>query len=429
MIKNQPSLAAGLRRLVAPYAGLPSPIYTLFVAEVINGVGIFVFPFLTLYLTKRLGMDAAKAGSFLLLGSLAYIPGNFVGGRLADKLGRKKVAVTFQVLAALMYIPCGFPSLGELVPWFVILSVFFDGATDPARTAMMTDLSTPETRQSAFSLGYLGHNLGFAVGPLIAGFLFEAAPSWIFWGNALAALAAVSLVALKVPETKPSQEAIDASKGSGSSEEAHEGGLLSALASRPFLLVYTLIGTFYGFVYAQHRFALPLQTEALFQSAGAKIYGSLMTLNAVFVILLTTLVVRLTKGRKPIWSVAFAGFLYAVGFGMIGLCKTPGLLYLSTALWTLGEIVNATNDGTYVANHTPMSHRGRFQSVLPIVGGLGWAVSSPIVGKIVASSGLGPVWPLLGLAAAGAGAAFMVLGLVEGRLTRKAGARPPMEKG
>lgn len=406
------------KRLFSMYRGLPRPIYTLFVAEVINGVGIFVFPFLTLYLTKHLGMDAAKAGTYLLLGSLAYIPGNLVGGRLADRLGRKKVAVVFQVLSALMYIPCGFPALGELVPWFVILSVFFDGATDPARTAMMTDLTTPENRQSAFSLGYLGHNLGFALGPLIAGFLFEAAPSWIFWGNALAAMAAVSLVALKVPETKPSQEAIDASKGSGSSEEAHEGNLLSALASRPFLLVYTLIGTFYGFVYAQHRFALPLQTEALFKATGATIYGSLMTLNAVLVILLTTLVVKLTRGRKPIWSVAAAGFLYALGFGMIGLCRTPILLYLSTAIWTLGEIVNATNDGTYVANHTPMSHRGRFQAVLPIVGGLGWAVSSPIVGKIVSTSGLGPVWGLLGLAAGGAGIAFVVLGIVEGRKLR-----------
>lgn len=38
------------------YAGLPKPVYALFVATVVNGAGIFVFPFLSLFLTKKLGM-------------------------------------------------------------------------------------------------------------------------------------------------------------------------------------------------------------------------------------------------------------------------------------------------------------------------------------------------------------------------------------
>ncbi|MGM0675698.1 MAG: MFS transporter [Spirochaetota bacterium] len=46
------------------------------------------------------------------------------------------------------------------------------GAATPATIALATDLSTPDTRQATFSLLYLGHNLGFAVGPLVAGFLF-----------------------------------------------------------------------------------------------------------------------------------------------------------------------------------------------------------------------------------------------------------------
>jgi MFS family permease len=284
---------------------------------------------------------------------------------------------------------------------------------------MYTDLTNPENRQAAFSLGYLGHNLGFAFGPLIAGFVFWSAPAWLFWGNALAILAASSLVLLLVPESRPTQEAIDASIGSGSSEEAHVGGLLSALLSRPLLLVYTLVTTLYGFVYAQHRFALPLQTEALFGPGGAKLFGSLMTLNAVFVILFTTLMVRLTKGRKPIWCVAVGGLLYALGFGMIGLATTPLLLCLSTGIWTLGEIVVATNDGSYVANHTPMSHRGRFQSVLPIIGGAGFAASSSIVGNLISKRGLAPVWPLMGAVAAAAAGGVALLGLIEARAERR----------
>ena len=401
------------------YRGLPRPVYVLFLATVINGVGIFVFPFLTLFLTKNLGMSEASAGNFMLVASLAYVPGTLLGGRLADRFGRKRVMVASQLLSGLMYLPCGLLGNSPAVPWFIIASLFFDGVTDPARTAMQTDLTKPENRQAAFSFIYLGHNLGFAFGPLIAGFLFVSAPSWLFWGNALAILAATSLVTCLVPETRPSAEAIEASKGSGSSEEAHEGGLLSALASRPYLLVYTLITTLYGFVYAQHRFAIPLQTEALLGDKGAAFYGLQMTLNAVLVILLATPIVRITQRREPIWSVAASGLLFAAGFGLVGLARGPLLFYVSTTIWTLGEIVNATNDGSYVANHTPMSHRGRFQSILPIIGGTGFAVSSSIVGGIISRSGLAPVWPLLALVATAAAGGVALIGLVERRAARR----------
>ena len=412
-----------LTSMFAMYRGLPAPIYALFLATTVNGIGIFVFPFLTLFLTERLGWSAGRAGSFMLVAAVAYVPGALVGGRLADRLGRKKVMLVAQALSGLMYVPCGFLGDSRAVPWLILASLLFDGVTDPARTAMNTDLTRPDNRQAAFSLLYLGHNLGFACGPLIAGFLFRSASAWLFWGNAAAIMGAVSIVAALVPETRPSEAQIEASIGSGSTEEAHRGGLASALASRPFLLVYTVISIAYGFVYAQNRFALPLQAERSFGQAGASLYGGLMTLNAVLVILLTTPVVALTRSRPPIYAVAFAGLCYAIGFGMIGLASTPFLMYLSTAIWTLGEIVNATNDGTYVANHTPMSHRGRFQSILPIIGGTGYALSSPIVGRIVDRAGLGPVWPLLAAVAAAAAVAFVALGAFESASGRRRAAR------
>jgi MFS family permease len=416
------SLPRRLFSMFSIYKGLPPSIYVLFIAEVANGVGIFVFPFLTLFLTKKLGMSEQSAGDFMLLASIAYIPGILVGGSLADRLGRKRVMLATQALSGLMYIPCGFLGNSKLVPWFILASLFFDGITDPARAAMQMDLTTLENRQTSFSFLYLGHNLGFAFGPLIAGFLFNAAPQWLFWGNALAILVSLGLVIGLVPESKPSDEAIQATVGSGSTEEAHEGGLFSALATRPFLLVYTVLTTFYGFVYAQNRFALPLATGERFGANGATIYGGLMTLNAILVILLATPVVRLTKRRDPIWSVAISGLFYALGFGMITLCRNPALFYLSTFVWTLGEIVNATNDGAYVANHTPISHRGRFQSILPIIGGTGFAISSSVVGHMIPRVGLNAVWPMLAAVATAASGGIALLGLVERKTKRRAGA-------
>lgn len=412
-------IKSGLDALFGVYRGLPKPLYTLFIVTIVNSMGIFVFPFLTLYLTGRLGMSQTETGTFMFIISLVYIPGNFIGGKLSDRLGRKKLMVVTQVISALLFIPCGFTAMAKFVPFLVLASVFFDGITDPARSAMMIDLTTPENRRTAFSLSYLGHNLGFAIGSLIAGFLFEHSSSWLFWGNAIAMLAAISIVGMKVPETKPSQEQIDATIGSGSTEEAHKGTLMQALLSRPFLILFTMITTWYGFVYAQHRFALPLQSKAFFGVSGAAIFGSLMTLNAVLVIFLSTPVMAWTKKWKPINAVALAGLFYMLGFGMIGKSNTLTLIYISTILWTLGEIVNATNEGAYVANHTPISHRGRFHAILPLIGGIGWMISPPVIGKLIDSTSLGTVWPLVGAIAGVSAVLLWLLGYIENRVSTK----------
>lgn len=393
----------------ALYRGLPKPIYTIFLATVVNGMGIFVFPFLTLYLTRKLGMSERAAGDFMFFSSLIYIPGILIGGKLADRFGRKKVMLISQALTGLFFIPCGFLGESMLVPWFILASLFFDGITDPARAAMATDVTTTENRQASFSLIYLGHNLGFAFGPLIAGFLFEHALRWLFWGNALAVLFSLSLVMLLVPESRPTREQLEESMAGDSSEKAHEGSLFSALKSRIFLVFFVCLTTWYGFVYAQHRFALPLQLESLFAADGARFYGMIMTLNALLVILFNAPVVSLLGRFRPVVNVAVAGFLYAVGFGMIAFIRVPALFFVSTAIWTFGEIINATNEQVYIANHTPMSHRGRFQAIMPIIGGTGFALSSPVSGRIIEAGGLAILWIILGIVAASAAVGILVL--------------------
>src|SRR3989339_392831 len=178
---------SGIKGMLALYKGLPRSVYVLFFATIMNGVGIFVYPFLVLLLTQHLGYSDAWAGAFMSVAALAYLPGSFIGGKLADKIGRKRVMVIGQLLASSMFVVCGFLGTSVWVPFFIILNLLFDGATDPARSALMTDITTPENRQVSFSLNYLGHNMGFALGPVIAGFLFYAAPGWLFFGNAIAA--------------------------------------------------------------------------------------------------------------------------------------------------------------------------------------------------------------------------------------------------
>jgi hypothetical protein len=155
----------------------------------------------------------------------------------------------------------------------------------------------------------------------------------LFWGNGIAIFAAIYIVALKVPETKPTQQQIDATIGSGSTEEAYKGNLLQALSSRPFLIIFTMITTWYGFVYAQHRFALPLRPRN-FSALRAAILAHVDAERGAGYFSFVT-VMALTRKWKP--STPCLGAFSSHRFRDDRISRNLWLLYLSTLLWTLGE--------------------------------------------------------------------------------------------
>jgi len=90
-----------LPKILNHYTKLPNSIYILFFARMVNSMGAFVYPFLTIYLTKTLSLDEGEAGFIVMLAITAHLPGLIVGGRLADWLGRKKILLLFQSMAAI----------------------------------------------------------------------------------------------------------------------------------------------------------------------------------------------------------------------------------------------------------------------------------------------------------------------------------------
>lgn len=318
--------------------------------------------------------------------------------------GRKRVLLLFQALSAVSVLPCAFLGNPLLVPWLLILASFFLGAVHPVTSAILTDLTPPAKRKQAFSLLYLGQNIGFALGPLIAGFLFLHHTPWIFLGDAATTLASLLFILLFVSESRPSPEAVEKSLSEDRGpERAEKGPLLYVLWRRPFVLAFLLVQVLFSFVYAQAGFSLPLQLSAFFGEQGPQRFGLLMSVNGLVVIFLTTPLIYITERVNPLLSVSLAGILYALGFGMIPLIRGMGLFVLSTAVWTLGEILWATNSNVYIAGHTPMSHRGGFNSIAPIMTRAGNALGPPLMGAFIERFGVARVWPImLGLASLGA---------------------------
>ncbi len=406
------------------YFGLPRSVYVIFFARVVNSMGNFVHPFMTLLLTTKGGMGEQAVGLFLLMGSVVQVPGSLFGGKLTDKMGRKNIMIIFMGLAALCLIPCAFlidSAEGfRFIPWLLILSAFFGSIAWPASGAMMNDLTLPENRQAAFSLLYMGMNAGAAIGSLIAGFLFHNFIKLLFIGDALTTLLSIVLLLLFVKETKPVNEDMEQIAEERSDEKAEEGGLIQALLKRPTLVIFAVFDMLYAFVYAQTNFSLPLQSKLVFgEIAGASNYGIFYMVNCIEVIFLTTIITLLTRKIRPIYNVSIAGLFYVIGFGMLFYVNSFGMFILSTLIWTVGEIINATNIGVYIANHSPITHRGRFNSVISIITGTGGAISPYIMGGFIATRGVTNVWPVISLISLTAAISMLLLGSYEWRRKRK----------
>lgn len=385
-----------IKKIFKTYSGLPRAVYMLFIVRVINAMGNFVYPFLTLFLTKNLGMSKQLVGIYVMAGALSAVPGYILGGKLSDNIGRKKILIVSQICAAICLVPCAFLGNSIYIPYFLILSLFFNSVAQPANGAMVADITNIDNRNKAYSLLYLGNNIGFSVGPMIAGLLYDNYIEWVFLGNAIAIVIAVIIMYFYVKESIPTKEKMENTEElRNSNEKAEKGSLLAVLIKRPVLFTFALLSTVYSFVYAQFPFCIPMQINDMFKVNSAKIYGTIMATNGITVIALTTVATRITRKINSILNVACAGVFFALGFGMLYFVKSYPLFIFSTVVWSIGEILNTTNSGVYIANHTPMSHRGRFNAVIPLITGAGFAFGPAIMGRYLKNKNVIMAWPVI----------------------------------
>lgn len=387
-----------LRKHYAHYSNFHSGIYVLFAATVIIKFGNFVLPFLTLFLTKNLNFSESQVGFLVMLGAGFYVPGSILGGKLSDSLGRKKTFIINQMLAALALIPCAFSPNSIYTAAFLFIYIFFSAAAEPASLSMLMDLSHAENRNEVYSFIYMGGNVGTALGPLIAGFLFNEHIRAIFYGNFISLIVSVILIWKFINETHPNGLVHKSSTiHKNTMEKEEKGNLLIALYKRPLLFYFAIISIIYSFIHAQILFMIPLDTNKVFGDAGAKMFGFVMTTNAIVVLTSTTLINKYFKRYNPIINIVVGGIFYALGFGVLIFIKSHIVFIISAVFWTIGEILVFTNQSLVIANNTPISHRGRFNAVLPLITGAGRAVGPAIMGHFIGVFSLISGWILVTL--------------------------------
>jgi MFS family permease len=159
-------------------ARMPAALKRLLLAECLVrfGEGIAA-AFIVLYVTSVLGYSAPAFGLLYALQQTISLVSYLPSGRLADVTGRRPlIALTFLFFALFPLAVQSANSLGLLIVAFVIGGAKEMG--EPARKALIVDLSDPTQRGRAVGVYYTIRNLLIVPAGAIGGLLWARAPHW-----------------------------------------------------------------------------------------------------------------------------------------------------------------------------------------------------------------------------------------------------------
>ncbi|MGN6243107.1 MAG: MDR family MFS transporter [Motilibacteraceae bacterium] len=366
------------RALRDTLGGLPRVYWWLWTGTLVNRIGAFVVPFLAIYLTSGLHRSVSYAGLVLALLGLGGTAASLAGGVLADRIGRRPTLLGAQLGTAVSLVGLGLVHGQAAVAGWALLYGFFANATRPAFSATMTDVVAPQDRVRACSLNYWAINLGFAIAPVLAGFLAQVSYLLLFLGDALTTLALAGIVFLRVPETHPHLDR-RAEVGAASGPRPPAGSTLDAVRD-PVFMAFTGLAFLLALVFMQLSSTLPVAMAA--DGLSPAQYGTAVSANGLLIVLLTVPATvwlsRFARSRV----LAVAALLLGGGFALTAAASTWGAYVGTVVVWTLGEILNAPVSSAVVADLAPAHARGRYQGVYSFA----WGAASflaPLLGAWV----------------------------------------------
>lgn len=359
-----------MKQLITQYGGLKKEIYILFIGKLVTAMGSFVWPMLTFLMTTKLELSDGTSTLLIATASVLSFPAALLGGKLADKFSRKNIIIIFDFLSVSLYFLAAFLPLSFGTVVILFLAALLQTIESPAYDALNADYSTSAQREKAYSLSYLGFNLGYIVGASVAGLLFQKYMRLAFIINGLADVTSTFLIIFFVHKKNAITEDTEALEESYSEYEQpvdDKISVLTILKQRPVLIWMTLVGCFASMPANLVGLVLPLQLKDALQEAGATLYGYLNSLNGLVVILFTPILTVMLKKLTEIPKTVAGLMLFVAGILLFAMGNQTGILFMGMFIFTLGEVVTVLGSNPYNSRRIPASHRGRIGGISSVV--------------------------------------------------------------
>jgi MFS family permease len=358
-------------------------------------------PFVAIYFHSDFEMSMTDIG--MLYGVMAVFRSVFqgIGGEMSDRIPRRWLlvhsqtlrAVSFLLLAAAIHYRWGF--------WPVVLFLFITQALgavfQPAANAMVSDIVPPAKRLDGYAFTRSAVNLGWAAGPAIGGFLASSSFSLLFVISSAVTL--VSGLVFWIVLRSPLQQQATDSFHLRDIVAVKDDRLLarhSILSFLLYLVVSQLIVTFS--VYSVDYIGIS-KTQL----------GYLYTINGLLVVALQVPATRLLSKQSLTRQLAYGSFIFAIGYGMMGVITGFNYFVLAIVIITLGEVVMSPASLALTSRLAPADRMGRYMGIYGFFVGAGWSFGPLVGGWILEEFGSTPglAWALIASLAIVSGANYL----------------------
>ncbi|MHB8808326.1 MAG: MDR family MFS transporter [Anaerolineaceae bacterium] len=328
-------------------------------ASFIDSVGgALIFPFLSLYMTRKFNVGMTEVGTmFLIWGLGAGLLGNTLGGAIADKFGRKKSIIFGLIASATSALAMVF--IKDLMVFYVVIGVIgiFEDIAGPARQAMIADLVPEDLRTDAYGIMRIEFNLAVTIGPAIGGLMAAKSFSLLFIIDFFISLLVAGIVFLFLPETKPQVEEHHEEE---SLKETFQG--YRKVFKDKLFIAFVVVVMLETLMYFNMNSTLSVYLVN-FHGISTTQFGYILSLNAVMVVVMQVFFSRVVSSWKPMLTMALGNILYVIGFSMYGYVNSYGMFLFAMVIITIGEMIIAPIAQSLVAHFAPEDMRGRYMAI------------------------------------------------------------------
>ena len=192
-------LGAGRRGSILASGSLPRSFWALLVlAPVAAFVEVLPTPLLPVYLRDVAGVPLASVGVFVAFLSLGSALFSTVAGRMSDRFGPVSAVVANAVLLTVGATLAALATGSVVVVAFAMLLLGANVASNPVLAATLERILPPRRLALGYSAFQLVYGVGFGVGGIAAGALYETDPFLPLLATAGLALPVAAMVALVV---------------------------------------------------------------------------------------------------------------------------------------------------------------------------------------------------------------------------------------
>lgn len=290
-------------------------------------------PFLAIYLTAVQGASASYAGLVIAASSSVGILASFYGGYISDKFGRKNMMLVS--IFGWMLVFAGFAAASHLWVFFVVnaLNGLCKSLFEPASKALLSDMTEEKTRLLVFNLRYAAINIGVVFGPVLGLYFGSSQSTTPFLVPAV--IYGLYGIVLALQFKKHPSLSAPAQSRNMSVREAF------MVTQKDYLFTIALVGiTLCTFGYSQFSSTFPqYMAQSPLIGNGTKLYGLMLTLNAIVVLATQFPIVHFAKRFSPLCSLMLGNVMVSISMAIFTVSHGVPSIVMIVITFTIGEVL------------------------------------------------------------------------------------------